>query len=451
MIIDPRACVPRRSVRLALLPWCVVATVARAQEPVEPARGPAPLVEAAIAAHPSIRAAAARVEAARAMIGPAGARPDPMLMAGVANLPLTDPGFGDEMTMKMVGVSQVLPYPGKLALQRRAAELEAAASEARLAAARLDVRQAVEDAYYELVYLDRALEVVRNNQTLLAELTRATESRYGLGVGGQQDVLKARVEAARLAEEAVMLTEERTIALARLNSLLGRASDAPLAGTAIPERITRAAVAGDPAQIRFASPALGSRAADSPLPPLEALQQRALVSNPMLREREQMAAAQAALVELAGKAHLPDFDLSLEYGQRSGAPDMVTALLTVPLPVQRRARQDQERLGARAELAAREAELESERLEVRREVAELYARLEQARTQLALFRASIIPQSRATLQAATTSFQMGRVDFLTLLKDQATLFNYETAFHRLLSEFAQRLAELERVAGGEVL
>lgn len=451
MTTHTRACVPWRSVRLALLSWCVLVPIAQAQERPDSAIAPDALVQSALTAHPSIRAAAARADAARAAISPAGTRPDPMLMAGVTNLPVTDPGFDDEMTMKMIGVSQVLPYPGKLALSRRAAELELAAAESRLASVRLAIAQAVRVAYYELAYLERALEVVRNNQALLTEFAKTTQSRYGLGLGGQEDVLKARVEATRLAEEAVMLNEDRTATLARLNALRAKPSDEPFEGAVIPDRIARAAVAADAVQIRFASPALGSRATGSPLPPLEQLQQRALANNPMLAEGAQMVAAQAAQVELAGRAYLPDFDLSLQYGQRSGAPDMVTALVSIPLPVQRARRQNQEVLRARAELVSREAELEAERLVVLREVAESYARIEQARAQLALFRGSIIPQSRATLQAAMTSFQVGRTDFLMLLETQATVFNYETAYHRLLADFAQRVAELERVVGTEVL
>ncbi len=64
---------------------------------------------------------------------------------------------------------------------------------------------------------------------------------------------------------------------------------------------------------------------------------------------------------------------------------------------------------------------------------------------------SIIPQGRAALESATSSFQVGRVDFLTLLENQATLYNYETAYYRSLTTFAARLADLERIVGKEIL
>ncbi|HEU0302817.1 MAG TPA: TolC family protein, partial [Longimicrobium sp.] len=185
----------------AALLLLALAVPARAQEPsaAHPVSAPDTLVARALAAHPRLRAAQARLDAARGRVAPAGARPDPMLMAGIQNLPVSRPGFSaDEMTMKMVGVSQTFPYPGKLPLARAVAEREADAAAAELEAARLEVRREVLDAWYELAFIDRALEIVERNRSTLAALVAATEVRYGAGTGSQQEVLRARLEATRL-------------------------------------------------------------------------------------------------------------------------------------------------------------------------------------------------------------------------------------------------------------
>lgn len=425
--------------------------MARPAPPLSAAESLDSLVARALGASPSVRAAQARADAAAVRVRPAGARPDPMLMAGIVNLPVSDPGFRDEMTMKMVGVAQTIPYPGKLPLRRQAARDEAVAAGAMIDAARLEVAQEVRAAYYQLAFLDRAMEVLENNRTVLQSFVAATESRYGVGTGGQQDVLKARVELAGVANEAAELTEERRAVLARLNVLLDRPVDVPLPAAAVPERIVRAAVAADPAQIRFASSALGSRAEGSPLLPLAELQDRAVRSNPELRAQDAMIAAQAARVDLAAREHLPDFDVSLQYGQRSVGSDMLTATVSVPLPINRRNRQGAELAATRADLAALQADRAAKANEVRAEVARLVSELERDRTQLALYVRSIIPQGRASLQSATAGFQVGRVDFVTLLENRSTLYEYETAYHRALTGFATNLAMLERVVGGEVL
>ena len=409
------------------------------------------LIRLATESSPAVRAALARVEAARARIGPAGARPDPMLMAGIQNLPISEPGFAGEMTMKMVGIGQTIPYPGKLSLSSRAAASGLLAARSELEGARLRVREAVERAYYDLAYLDRALDVVARNQRLLVDFMRVTEARYGVGTGGQEEVLRVRVEAARLGEEAVALAEQRRAVLAQLNAVLDRASDTPVSAPAIPRRVGRAAVADSAGEIRFVSSALGARAANSPLPALETLQATAIQRNPLLRAHEAMIAAQTARVERARKEHLPDFDVSLSYGQRAGFSDMVSAQISIPLPVQRGRKQDLLVAEARSELAALHAEHDEQVNALRADVARLHAELERDRAQLALYVKAILPQGRAALTSATAGYQVGRADFLTLLDAQATLFTYETTYFRVLSEFAKTLAELERVVGEEIV
>lgn len=420
------------------------------------------LVARALAVNPQIVAARQRASAAAARVRPAGALLDPMLGVGITNFPISDPpmtahstgsptGFSDPMTMKMVALEQTLPYPGKLGWARRAAERERDAAEAQVRAAQLEVAAEVRKAYFELAFLERALEVLENNQKLLVTLMQATEARYAVGAGGQQDVLKARVETARLADEAVVLAEQRHAQLARLNALLDRGSESPIAEPRIPERLVRAAVSTDPERIRFRTAALGARVADSPLPPLEQLQEQAIRNNPLLRAQQSMIDAQAVRLELARKAYLPDFDVSLQYGQRVNNPDMVSVMVSVPLPVNRRNKQNQQVAEARAEQAALEAERDAMRNRLRADLAETYSNAEKSRAQLALLVTTIIPQGRAARESSTTAFQVGRVEFLTVIENQATLYSYETAYFRALADFAASVAELEQLIGTEVL
>lgn len=442
-----------RGVALAALVSLAAAHAAGAQAQPAPSRGETidVLVARALTVYPSVRAAEARLEAVRARAVSAGVWMDPMLMAGVQNFPVSEPGFSDFMTMKMVGVGQTVPYPGRTRLRRTAAEREVAAAEARLTVARLEAGQRVREAYYELAYLDQAIEITARNQRLLRDFIRVTEVRYGVGTGGQQDVLKAGVEATRLAEEAVALAEQRRIAQARLNEAVDRYSETPVPAASVPDRIARAAVGRSPGEIRFVSASLGARAANSPFPALLALEEMAVANSPALREHQAMIEMQAAQVELAEREHLPDFDVSLQYGQRDGMSDMVTATVSIPVPVNRRRKQNQAVTAARAELAAAEATRHEARNRIRLEVARLHSELERDRAQLALYVKSILPQAQASLESATAGYQVGRVDLLMLLENQTTLYNYEAAYHRLLSDFAQKLAELERVVGREVL
>ena len=417
------------------------------------------LLARADSVNPSIQAARDRVLAARARTGPSATWPDPMLMAGVQNLPLGSAPAeghggaapGDPMTMKMIGISQTIPYPGKLGLQRQSAEYEASAAAAQLDEARLTVARDVRRQYFELFYLDKAIDIAGRNRGVLADVIQVTEAHYAAGIGGQQDVLKARVDAARLGETVSALLEQRRTLLAQLNATLDRESGAPVASPEIPQRIARAAIESDPSQVRFTSQSLGARVAGSPLPPLPDLQDLAVKQSPIVRESEARLQAQAARLSLARKGSKPDIDLSLQYGQRNYRPDMISAVVSVPIPLHRGRRQGQQILEARSELSAMEADRRAQINSIRAQVAELVSDLERERTELALYAKAILPQQSAAATASLTSYQSGKTGLLTVLDNQNTLFTYQTAYYRALSDFAKSLAELEQVVGGEVL
>lgn len=409
------------------------------------------LVARAREVSPVLAAARDRVAAARARVRPAGALPDPVLGLGITDLPIRQPGFGDNFTMQVVRITQSLPVPGSLELRKRVARQETMAADLALAAARLDVVREVKDAYYELAFVGRALEIVGRNQRLLVDLIKLTQSQYAVGKADQQDVLKAQVEAARLADQAVRLTESRRATLARLNAALDRPSETPVEGPAVAERIARAAVADSAGAIAFVSPVLGARAAHSPLPPLDMLEERALSESPMLRAHEAEIAAAASRVDLARKGRWPDVDVSLEYDRRPRFPDFVTAMVSIPLHLHQGSNQNQEVAAARAEVSGAHAQHRVDENAIRARVAALYSDLERDRAQLALYVTAILPQGRAALTSATASYEAGRGTFLSLLNSQATLFAYETEYYRDLTDFAKTLAELESVVGGEIL
>ena len=443
----------------------ILAGMAGSQQPTPERAGDstlAALVELANTANPSIAAARNRVTAARARIPLAGARPDPMLMLGAINVPVKSLSFTEEdMTMKMVGVEQTLPYPGKLGLRRKVAALEADAAAATAEGVRLGVVRDVRNAYYELSYIDAALQVTERNSSLLADIVRVANGRYSAGVGMQPDVLRATLEATRLNDGANSLREERRAVLAKLNALVARPSETPIDAPSIPQPLIRAAVSAS-AVIRFASQELGASATGSTLPPLTEIQSLVVRTNPVVRARAAMVAAGNAQLALARKEFLPDVDLSIQYGQRSGSAvmasgdrvsrsDMISAVVTIPIPLQRGRKQNAGVAASEADLNALEAEQRDAENTAQAEAARLYSDIAHRRTQLALYVKAIIPQGQATLASSTASYQAGTGDLLPVLNAQTILFEMETSYHRALTDFAQKVAELEAVVGKEIL
>jgi outer membrane protein TolC len=125
-----------------------------------------------------LRAARARLNAAQARVGPAGARPDPMLMAGIQNLPATAPGFGEEMTMKMIGITQTISRGGKLSLSRAAVQRDVEAVRATVIAESLSVVADANRAYLDVALADRTLALLERTHGVLTQLVAASDLRY---------------------------------------------------------------------------------------------------------------------------------------------------------------------------------------------------------------------------------------------------------------------------------
>ena len=72
-----------------------------------------------------------------------------------------------------------------------------------------------------------------------------------------------------------------------------------------------------------------------------------------------------------------------------------------------------------------------------------------AREQVSLFSEEIIPLAHQTVDAMLAGYQVGKVDFLKLVRSQTTLYDYETQHWKVLSVANQALARLVAAVGEE--
>ena len=313
----------------------------------------------------------------------------------------------------------------------------------------------VKSIYYQVYFVTRAIAVTGRNEALVGDFAGLTSAKYSVGTAAQPDVLKAQVERTRLTDQLVALGEQRTSTVARLNVLLGRPTDTPLPATDLPEAVRIAALSGNLGEPRFASAALADLLprgdASGGLPPTADLQQLALEHSPMIRAHMRRVAARERALSLAQVAKFPDVNISAGYSRRVGLGDFFNFMLSAPLPIFSGRKQDQGVLEQTALLEEHRARYRAMVDQLNGEVASLAAELQRARDQLVLLNDGILPQARIGLSSATASYQVGRVDFLTLLDAQVTLYRHELDYHRLLTDFAKNLAALERAMGTEVL
>jgi outer membrane protein TolC len=384
-------------------------------------------VEIAMAANPMLRAARLSADAARAHVPQAGALPDPELQLGIMNRMVDDFGSTtDPMTIDQVQLMQMLPWPGKLGSAKRAARHRAAAATADAEEQARVLSANVRMAYFEVAFAERALEVMERTRGLLRDFLSVATTLYAVGTGIQQDVLRAQVEVARMGEEIARMVQMRVAAAARLNALLGR-----------------------DAAVRIDALELPDVPLDD-LPPAETLIGWALTSRPALQAGTERVAAAEASLAAARRELFPDFQLGIAYQRRPAFAEMISVMIGVNLPIFVGAKQ----LPLRREMAALRAMSEAELLNLKNEtiarIIETRARAAQDRVLAALYRSSVLPQARASVQAALSGYRVGRVTFMQLVDNQMTVNRYETESIRLLADYHQAVGELEALVGKKV-
>lgn len=419
-------------------------TEARAQE----AAALADLVAEARANNPEIAAGHRRAGAAAARVPQAGALPDPMLSVGLMYVPVPEFDLGqDGMTMASVQIGQRLPPPGTRAAREAVAEQRLRVIEWEAQEIERGVITRLKVAYHELLFVDGALEVLARNRSLLVDLAEVARGRFAVGRALQQDVLRAQTEVTRLEEQLAGLEARRMAAAAEINAILQRPATAPLHPT-YPGPV-RALALARPEPGAFTAAAIeGGLGGD--LPSLPRLQEQAVHDRPMLLAHVHRIAAERATVRLAERERLPDLDLMFSYGIRRDRSDMVTAMVSLPLPVFAGRKQRQAVTEAEQTLASEELGHHQMVAEIQADVATRYAALVRTREQILLLNDGVIPQARATIESATAAYQAGRVEFASLLEAQATLFRNEIELARRLADFGQQLALLERAVGTDL-
>lgn len=378
---------------------------------------------------PRIHALSAAAEAAAYRAPEASTLPDPMLQIGIMNFGVPD--LNTDMPMSMapsVQLMQTLPFPGKLSLGGEIASLTYGMAQQSAEEARWSERARVSGLFYELYAIDRRTEVMRETLALLQDFQKVAKAMYSAGTGRQADALRADVEVARMDGEIRQIVQRRVATAARLNAAL----DLPVSDT-VP------------------SPALEPLPIDAPT--AEVLTGWARESRPMLSQARLGAEQARSRSALAGRRIWPDFTVGLSYGQRDrglGTERMASAMLGFSLPIHAGSRQYAERDEAAAMERLADAELQGREAEVDARIAELLAELSRTGSLAVLYRDEVIPEARATVESAFSSYRVGNVDFMTLVDAQIMVNRYEGDLYTLLADYGKAFTALEATVGREL-
>lgn len=392
-------------------------------------------VEKALRNNPDLAAMKERALALADIPEQEGSLADPQLALRAANFPIDTFSIDQEpMTQLQVSLSQALPFPGKLSLRRQIAELESQAGEYKFAMDRLLLIQDVKTVWWNIYYIDRALETIERNQELYRQLNTIAQTKYEVGNGLQQDVLRAQLELSKLLDMKISVQNMRQNEAIRLSTLLDQQPETTIL---LPKQTTQ----------------------DLPvLPALHELLDQALTGNPMIKDMNRKADAADTKVKLAELKFYPDFVAGATYGYREGEnldgsdrADFASLSVTLNLPLFNRAEKKRAVSQRRHEAFQQAESLKSIENTIKASVATAFSDFKKYQEELELLESGIIPQARQTLDSMHAGYQVNKVDFSSLVEAQTFLYNYETRYWKSFSSANQALARLATAVGKEAI
>ena len=361
---------PRAMFRAAVLAAALLPALAPAQPlSFEQALGLA--VQRSEAARAGRAAAASAGEAARA----AGQLPDPMLRAGIENLPVTGPDrfstTRESMTMKRIGISQEWLSADKRDARERAARAAADRDAVQAGIAESEARLQVALAYLDAWYADAALKLTAQDEHHLHEQLEAARARLAGATGSSAEVLQLSSAKGMAEDESAQARQLRSAALLSLQRWVGF----------LPEALTNVPTLAIPSEREY------------------------LARHPLLASLQREAEAARRAAEVAAKERTPNWTWEVAYGQRTGYSDLVTLGVSIPLQLAPSQRQDRETAARLALVEKAEAEL----AEAGRAAAAEYQTMASDATRLEQriqrYRAAVATPARQRTAAALAAFR----------------------------------------------
>ncbi len=436
-----------RRARFYALSLLLIASAAFADASRMPGSSVESLLELGRLQNPELATLRYEALAAEERVYPAGAFPDPVISRELEVFTFTDApdSTGGHGTVSPSGATQLgggsyklrfvqsIPFWGKRDLRREVAAAQADAARGRTDTTWNDLAARIKSAYVQYYVIARTEALMREILDILIHLERTAQARYLSGLAPQQDAILAQAEQTTTRTELVGIETERRNWQYRLNALLKRPPNSPLAD---PERLRPIPAA---AKLDYS-----------------VLAERLKAKNPQLFVDDAGIAAAEKSRELTYRNRWPDGALGLTVIQKTRKPfgnrdDYVQpgVFLEVQIPLQQFRRRSEER-EAEARLAAAKERKEATENQLGADLAQSLATLDGSMRTQQLLETSLVPQTELSFRSAQSGYETGRMNFGMLLDAQRQIRKAKVALLKAEAETQVRLADIERLVGEDL-
>jgi outer membrane protein TolC len=379
--------------------------------------------------NPGIRASYNEWQAAKYKVKEISSLPDPMARYTYLGESVETRNGPQEHKF---GVSQKVPFPLKLYYKGKAASRHADMLKEEYEASKRKLMKEIEFLYYDLFWLDKALEILSEEKSILENLEKVARAKFEGGSATQQDTIKAGVEISKILDKIYMLKQQRGSKRAMMNSLLSRSVDRPLGKT---ENV-------EPRNFTYNV---------SDLRDIASRNRQELLKSNLNVERAQYEKSLSYL------DFMPDFSFGFDYitvgsgttmRQEDGNDAWMTTFgVTVPIWFDKQVAQVKEKS---ASLEAAKNGLVNTQNAVAYEIEDVYFKITTYRDIVSLYKTALIPQTRQAFEAARTGYETGRVDFLNWLDSERVLLQTRLAYYKAIVDYEKSISYLKRIVGTDI-
>ena len=358
-----------------------------------------------------------------------GALMDPQLRLGAVNVPVDSFRLDDEdMTMLEVGVVQEFQPGQSRRLSRQQMEQLATAMDATALDRERIVRREVRKLWTQLAYVGSARALLADQTSWVEQMRQSARARYASGEGRQLDVLQAGLDAATLREQQLDLERDDAMYRSQLSFWLGA------------DEAARARPQG-----------LSPRADLEPLATLEAR----LNQHPAQLDYMRRIDAARTAEDVARELRKPAWMLDVSYGFRQDAPggmsrpDLLSAMVTVGLPLFRGDRQDRAVNAAKLDARGLGERHDDHQREMQAMLAEAWHTADRTAELERFYEAELLPLAAQSVTAALLGWRANRTMLDEVVMARRLALEANMKHLRLAADRARAQHDIDYLAGDQ--
>ncbi|HCB69746.1 MAG TPA: TolC family protein [Persephonella sp.] len=351
-----------------------------------------------------------------------GSLEDPVVSFSITDIQLFYRPFSrqiEPMQAVVIGISQKIPYFGKLDLKEQIVQKKYDSEYYRLKASEQKVLKNIYISAYKLWKIDEKLKIIKKYQDVASQIIKLSNTLYAVGKSSQSDVINAQIYYTQLKEMEINLKNLKERVKAKLSSLVNR--DIESVSLDLPEPDGK--------------------------PDLSQFIERMKNNSPYLAYIKEKIKEKDYQIKLSKKDYRPDFRFFANYAYRQGFNDYLTVGVSFNIPVWQKSRQDMKVLEKTQEKTVVQKEYQEKLTDLTYQLEDRYYKLNDALQTYRLLKDIYIKQTEKGFESIIAEYKVGKKNMIDLLYSLKQILSVKLKIIDEIYSYNEALIEIKELSG----